>query len=174
MTRLKHLPMTLASATACLALVVAPQAANAAHGKAGLWQITVTMGGGNPAMPDMSKLPPEVQARMQAMGMGMHGNTVTTQTCRTPAEVAQDVPPSGSHDRNCTMSNVSYTGHDMNADMTCTGNFTGTGHVHFVWDSNEHFTGDVSMTGSAHGHDISRSQTIEGRWLSADCAAAQH
>jgi hypothetical protein len=38
----------------------AVDAALASHGKTGLWNITITMGGNMPNMPDMSKLPPKL------------------------------------------------------------------------------------------------------------------
>ncbi|MGB8366279.1 MAG: DUF3617 domain-containing protein [Rhizomicrobium sp.] len=170
---MRQLSLKIASAGAGLVLLFAPHAAWAAHGKAGLWEITIKMDGQNPNMPDMSKLPPEVRARMKAMGVGANGTGFTVQRCRTPAEAAQDSPPSGAHDKSCTLSNVSYTGGSMTADMTCTGNFTGTGHMHFVWDSDEHYAGEVSMTGTSGGRPMSRTQKIEGRWLSAQCTAAQ-
>ena len=54
----------------------AVNAALASHGKIGLWNIAITMGGNMPNMPDMSKLPPEAVARMKAMGMSMGSNTI--------------------------------------------------------------------------------------------------
>jgi uncharacterized protein DUF3617 len=160
-------------AGAGLALVLAPLAALAAHGKAGLWQITITTEGQNAQMPNMSNLPPEVQARMKAMGVQMGGNQITVQQCRTPEEIARDVPPAGTHNKDCAMSNVSYTGGSMTADMVCSGNFSGTGHVHFVWDSDEHYAGEISMTGKMNDEQVTHTQKIEGRWLSAQCTAAQ-
>ena len=73
--------------------------------------------------------------------------------------------------KSCAMSNVSYKSGAMSADMTCTGAFTG--HMQFVWDSDEHYTGEMSMTGTSGGRSVTRSQKFEGRWLSAQCPA-QH
>lgn len=158
-----------------LALLATPVVALAGHGKPGLWRITMKMGGQTPAMPDMSQIPPEALARMKAMGMSMPGGPgggMTLTRCRTPQEVAQDRPPT-SGGRDCTVSNIQVGPGGMSADTTCHGDFEGVGHVRFTWDSDEHFAGEVHMTGSAHGHPIDRSETIEGQWLSSDCPAGQ-
>jgi hypothetical protein len=150
--------------------LLAPSAALAGHVRAGLWEITVKM---NSEHMDLSQIPPEALARMKAAGMSMSdlGGSRTFQRCRTPEEAAQDRPPSVDHD--CSLTNVSYGPNGMSADVTCAGHFTGTGHVHFTWDSDVHYAGDVSINGSAHGHEMSNSQHIEGRWLSAQCPAPQ-
>jgi hypothetical protein len=156
-----------------LVLLAAPIAALAAHGKAGLWQITVTIGGTNMHMPDMSKLPPDVQARMRAAGVGMGGNTITAQHCMSAQDFAMGkLPTSGQHSKSCVTSNVSYAGNHMSADMTCSGNFTGTGHIQSDWDSDEHFAAVVNMTGTHDGRTITSEEKIEGRFVSAQCGAA--
>jgi hypothetical protein len=171
--RRRSMKFTLAAAG--LALLLAPHTAFAAHNKAGLWQITVRTDAVNANMPDMSKLPPDVQARMKAMGIGVNGNAISMQVCRTAAEGTQDVPPWSGRNKNCTYSHTGFAGGTMDADMTCTGgDFTGTGHVHFVMDSDEHFAGDVEMTGTEHGHQVSHKESIEGRWLSAPCTSTAH
>ena len=67
---------------AALGLVAVP--AIASHGKVGLWDVTVTVRmAGMPAMPDMSKLPPEAQAAMRAHGISMNGHTMSATHCMT-------------------------------------------------------------------------------------------
>jgi hypothetical protein len=143
------------------------------HGKAGLWQVTVTMGGDDAArMPNMSNLPPEALAAMKAHGITMGGNTISTQQCWSAQEFALNkAPPIGSHYKNCAMSNVSDTGAHMTADMSCTGSAITTGHVQFDWDSDDHFRGEVVVTGSQNGQPVTHDEKIEGRYLSADCGA---
>jgi hypothetical protein len=150
-------------------------AAMASHGKAGLWSMTVTMSGGH-AMPDMSKLPPEVQARMRAMGMSANGNTMTIQHCMTPSEVAVDVPHMDEHsNKDCKMTNLKVTPHHMTADMVCTGNFVGNGHMDYVFDTDTHYKGVIDMSGTSEGGTaVQNHQTIEGRWVSADCGSVTH
>jgi len=158
--------LKIAPAVLALAVICAPLTA-AGHGRPGLWRIVITMEGGS----DMSRMPPEAQARMKAMGMGAGGGAVTVQRCRTPQEAAQDTPPAGA-DKSCVVSNAKFAGGVMTADLTCTGNFVGTGHVRFVWDSDTHYAGEVSMSGTTRGHQVSHSQKIDGTWLSAQCPDA--
>ena len=155
------------------ALLAAPIAALAAHGKAGLWQITVTINDSNARMPDLSKLPPDVQARMKAMGVSTSGNTISVQHCMTMQEFGMHKLPSlGPRGKDCTMSNASESGGHFSADLTCSGRFSGSGHVQADWDSDDHYTADVSMTGVRNGQPVSDTEKVEGRFLSAQCGAA--
>ena len=158
-----------------LALCAASSAALASHGRAGLWSMSVTMGGDRPAMPDMSQMPPEVQARMRAMGMSMGGNTITVRHCMTPDEVASDVPhvdPRSTH--GCGMANVHHDGHTFSADMVCSREFNGSGHMTFTYDGDTHYTGEVVMNGVADGHPVNEDEKIDARWVSPDCGGATH
>jgi hypothetical protein len=157
------------------ALLGAAGAALASHGKEGLWSVTMTMGG-NTAMPDMSKLPPDVQARMKAMGVSAHGNSMTVQHCMTAEEVATDQPridPQSA--KTCKMSNEKMSGHTMSADLVCSGDFTGTGHMEFNYDGDTHYTGEMKMSGtSKDGTPIQHDQKFDGTWVSADCGGVTH
>jgi hypothetical protein len=160
-------------ARAGLALAAAalmPVAALAAHGKVGLWEITTHMN-----MPGMAaSIPPEAMARMKAMGMQMPGNqTFTAQHCMTAEEVAQDKPPPMRSSQDCTASNVSHDAHTFNVDMICKGEMIGQGHASVTYDSDEHYSGTYSFTGSAHGHQTSMSNSFEGKWISADCGSVK-
>ncbi len=158
-----------------VAIVAIPVAALASHGKAGLWNITVTISG-LANMPDMSKLPPEAQAQMKKMGMSMNGGSgsITTQHCMTQAEVMMDAPPTNAHNKDCTISNLNISGHSMSGDMACHGDFTGTGHMNFTYDSDTHYTGVVSITGTANGQSATHETKFEGNWVSADCGGVTH
>lgn len=139
-----------------------PLAAIASHGKAGLWDITSTIDMGN-------MLSPAQTAQMRAMGMHMPtSNTVNAQRCMTAQEVATDNPPPP-RSKNCSYSNVKVVGHTYSGDLICTGDFEGTGHFSITYDSDEHYTGTTTMTGTAHGHPVNSNNTIEGKWISADC-----
>jgi hypothetical protein len=83
------------------ALMLAPGAALAAHGKAGLWNITTSIGG----MPNV-QLPPEALAKMKEMGVKMpSARSFASQICMTQAEVDSDkLPPVGKNDMGCTQS----------------------------------------------------------------------
>lgn len=156
-----------------LAVLAAGGVAYADHGKVGLWSVTVTMGGAAPAMPDMSRMPPEVVARMRAMGMSMGGNSITVRHCMTAQEVTADIPHLDNHSTHgCTMTNLQRSGHSMTADLVCDRDFKGTGHVEFTYDSDTHYFGHVTMTGEADGHPVNSDEKLEGHWLSPNCEAA--
>ncbi|HEX4159542.1 MAG TPA: DUF3617 domain-containing protein [Rhizomicrobium sp.] len=149
---------------------VLPIAALAAHGKAGLWEITTHMN-----MPGaMAAIPPDQMARMQAMGIHMpNGQTVTSQHCMTAEEVAADKPPPIRNSQDCTTANVVHDGRTINVDVVCKGAMDGQGHFTLTYDSDEHYTGNYMFTGSAHGHPASMSNSIEGKWISADCGSVK-
>ena len=65
------------------ALILAPVAAFAAHGRAGLWTVTSTM-----EMKNMPQMPPEAMAMMKARGMPMPGAPLTTASAHTTEGLA--------------------------------------------------------------------------------------
>lgn len=155
------------------AALLVPEAALAAHGKVGLWEFTNKMDmPGMPQMPDISTLPPAVQARMKAMHVGAAaGGGIKMQHCMTQAEVNQDKPPYMGR-KECTMTNTKTTGHSFSADMTCNGQFKGTGHMQVNYDSNEHYKGDMTMAGTTEeGQPMKMHSSFEGRWVSASCGS---
>jgi hypothetical protein len=153
------------------AVALLPNAALAAHGKAGLWEVTTHM-----SMPGMSaQIPPEALARMKAMGIQMPGNqTFTAQHCVTAEEAALDKPPPMHSSQDCTTSNVTHDAHSFNVDMVCKGdNMDGQGHATVTYDSDEHYSGSFSFTGTAHGHPANMTNSFEGKWISADCGSVK-
>jgi Protein of unknown function (DUF3617) len=158
------------------ALLAASGAALAVPGKSGLWQITVTMGGNDAArmQSGMANVPPQYQAmvqeQMKAHGVTMGGNSISVQQCMTSDAFAVGKPPPvGAHDKNCTMTNMSYTGSHMSADMTCTGTNASSGHVDFSWDSGDHFTGDIKLTAMQGSQTVTHEEKLEGHLISATC-----
>ena len=158
-----------AAGAAALALAAVP--AIASHRKAGLWNVTVTTNVGG--MPDMSKLPPEAQAAMRARGVTMNGNTMTVQHCMTQEEVEADHPEMHNM-KECRMLNVQAGANRFTADFMCSGQMQGNGHVEFVFDSPEHYTGRTTMMGATMGHPVNMTTTMEGRWVGADCKGVAH
>jgi len=165
-----RISVTIAS-MGLVAAVAVPLVAFASHGKAGLWEITTHMN-----MPNMSaNIPPDALARMKAMGMAMPGGnqSFSSQICMTAAQVAEDQPPPSRNTKDCTVSNLKHDGHTITADMTCSGEMQGTGHYEATYDSDEHYSGSYSFTGTAHGHPGNMSSNFEGRWISADCGSVK-
>lgn len=147
---------------------VLPVVAFAAHGKAGLWEVTSTVN-----MPNMPQMSQAQMAQMQAMGMHMPmGHTFTVRHCVTADEVAQDKPPP-MRSKECTMTNVRIEGHTFSGDTVCTGEFQGQGHFSVTYDGNEHYTGTSTTTGTAEGHPVNSSTSFEGKWISADCGSVK-
>lgn len=156
------------------ALAMAALPALAAHGKVGLWNVTVTTNMAGMGMPDMSKLPPEAQAAMRAHGVTMNGNTINVQHCMTQTEVEASGPPPMRSMKECAMSNMKMGGNSFSADMTCHGQMNGTGHVDVTYDSPEHYVGKSTISATMEGHSMSSTTSFEGRWVSADCKGVTH
>ncbi|MDR3528542.1 MAG: DUF3617 domain-containing protein [Rhizomicrobium sp.] len=151
--------------TAC-ALALSP-AALAAHGKVGTWEATI-QSNGMAAMPDMSKLPPSVQAQMKARGVHMNAGGMTTKFCMTAEQVKNDKPELSRHGA-CETVNLKMTGNTFSADMVCKGETKMRGHVEVTFDSAEHYTGRTTMTMTVEGQTTTRATTMEARWLSPTC-----
>ncbi|HEY1708445.1 MAG TPA: DUF3617 domain-containing protein [Rhizomicrobium sp.] len=166
--------MILIGGIATGALALATGVALANHGKAGLWRITISMPEGMPGMPDISKMPPEAQAQMKKMGMSMNGTGMTVEHCMTEKEVTQDMPHMNGREE-CKPTDVKISGHTMTANMVCDSpDMKGTGHAEFTYDTDTHYTGEVTMSGVAHGHQINQHEKFEGHWVSASCGGVTH
>jgi hypothetical protein len=156
--------------TASLALLlVAPGAALAGHGKAGLWTITTSMN-----MAEMPQMPPEVAAMMKQRGMKMPGmgEPITSQICMTQEEVDSDVPPRFSNRaEDCQTHVISKTATSMSADMVCSGRMQGTGHLQISYSSAEHYQGSYSFRGNMEGQPNAMSSSFKGDWVKADCGS---
>lgn len=126
-------------------LALVPAAALASHGKAGLWSSTTTM--------VMNGMPPQT-----------HSATY----CMTPAEVNTDAP--ANRNPGCVYQNVHVSGHSFTADMVCHGKFEATGHFESTYDSDTHYNATIAMNTNG----MTMTNKIEGRWLKADCAGAEH
>lgn len=150
------------------ALLLSP-AALAAHGKVGTWEVTTKMSG-MPAMPDMSKLPPAVQARMKSHGVQMNaGGGITAKFCMTEDQVKNDKPQLTRPNSPCKVQNMKVTGNTFSADMVCTGAMNGKGHMDMTFDSAEHYSGHQTMTMTVNGQTMTHDMYMDAKWLSATC-----
>jgi Protein of unknown function (DUF3617) len=161
----------IAAIGAAFAIIASP-AAVAGHGKVGTWEVTTQMSGsGMPQMPNMANLPPEVQARMKAHGVMMHGaGGMTSRFCMTAEQVNSDKPPM-THHGDCQTQNVKIKGNTFSADIVCSGQMKGKGHTDMTFDSPEHYSGHQTMTMTVEGgqtmtHDL----TMDAHWVSPTCA----
>lgn len=153
-----------------VALASAPTVALAGHGKAGLWNITTSIGG----MPNV-QLPPEAMARMKEMGMKMpSGQSFSSQICMTQAEVDSDkLPPVGKNDMGCTSRLTGQTANSMSAETVCNGEMKGTGRMQISYTGAEHYSGSYNFKGIMHDHPMETSSTFKGDWVKADCGAVK-
>jgi hypothetical protein len=163
--RARHWKAGLSAVT----LLLAPGTAFAAHGKAGLWNVSTTMGMAN------VQIPPEAMARMKAMGLNMPmGQTFTSQICMTQAEVDADAPPPVSRkESGCTTKVTSQTASSMAAQMVCNGDMKGTGQMQISYSGAEHYAGSYSFKGSMNGHPADMNSSFKGDWIKADCGAVK-
>jgi hypothetical protein len=115
-------------------------------------------------------IPPEQMARMRAMGMQMPADRTTTIShCVSAADAANDKPPP-IHNKDCSMSNMTYTARTFSADMVCTGSeMQGQGHVSVNFDGDQHYSGSFAANMSVRGHTVDVTNSFEARWISADC-----
>ena len=122
---------------------LAPAAALAAHGKAGLWSSTTTV-----TMP----------------GMAPQSHTATY--CMTPAQVNSDAPMGGNPD--CTYQNVQVSGQTYTADMVCKGQFNATGRFSSTYSGDSHYTATVTINTGG----MTMTNSVVGNWVKSDCAGA--
>ena len=159
---------TLGAAGIAAALLLVAVPALAGHGKAGLWNVTTKMDmPGMGQMPDMSQLPPEVQAKIKAMHMSTSGGGMKVQTCLTQADVDQDKPPM--QNKACKLVSSKVVGRTYSGDVACSGQFNGTGHMQVTYDSDEHYSGSMDMKGTHDGQPMNMHSSFEGQWVSASC-----
>lgn len=150
------------------ALILAPGAALAGHGKAGLWKTSTTT---NMAM----TMPPEMAAQMKAMGMkAPAANTFTSQMCMSQAEVDSSKPPHiDQGGTGCTTRVLSQTPSSMTSEMTCNGRMKGTGRMQISYRGTEHYQGSYDFKGTVEGNPTSMSTSFRGDWVKADCGAVK-
>ena len=154
------------------AIVLAPAAALAAHGKPGLWTISSTM-----QMANMPQMPPEAMAMMKARGMsmpGMGGSPIVTQICMTQEQVNTDkLPATNSHEESCTNKVLSQTPTSVTAETTCHGRMDGVGHMQISWRGSEHYEGSYNFKGMMEGHPQEMSTHYTGDFVKADCGTVK-
>jgi Protein of unknown function (DUF3617) len=157
------------SLLAAMILLSSSGLALAAHGKAGLWRVSTTMGGMT------MQMPPEAMAQMKAMNMKMpDSQTIVSQMCMTQAEVDADKPPAmDKGNEHCTTNVTSKSASSMTADSVCTGQMQGTGHVQISYTGDTQYAGSYSFKGTSEGHPVSMSSSFKGEWLKADCGAVK-
>ena len=154
------------------AILLAPAAALAAHGKAGLWNISTTM-----QMANMPQMPPEAMAMMKSRGMsvpGMGGAPIVSQICMTQDQVNADkMPSTNAYEESCTSKVLSQTPSAVTAETTCHGRMEGVGRMQMSWRGNEHYEGTYNFKGSMRGRPQEMTSHYTGDFVKADCGAVK-
>lgn len=95
------------------------------------------------------------------------------QTCITPEQASLEnmaKQPS----RDCKMQNFKHTGNKASGEMVCTGNLQAQGKFEMTLDSDTAYHASSSLKGtSKDGALIDKTTDISGKWIKANCDAAQ-
>lgn len=157
------------SAATATALLLAPVAAHAAHGRPGLWKITSTT-----ELPNMPHMPPELMARMKARGMPIPGQPIVTEICMTREQVAMDRPPSVERNgQSCTSKLLSQSASAVTTEVTCHGKVEGKGRAMVSWRGSDHYEGTYVFRGSMEGKVQQISTSYTGDFVKADCGGVK-
>ncbi len=142
----------LICAMAMAAAILAPAAALAAHGKAGLWTIT-----------------------MSTTTSSRPGGAIssTRQMCVNEDDVYNDRPPRLARNLDCDMRTVRQNASVVIAETICHGRVEGVGRSRILWNGNEHYTGTYNFKGRLRGDPNQTSISYRGDWVKADCGAVR-
>jgi hypothetical protein len=136
--------------------------------KMGLWQNTATN-----TMTGL-QLPPEVVAKMQAMGRPVPGaapRTILTQSCLTPDKWQKSFTDM-QQNKSCQFTNVHQSTTGMSGDIACTTGEGGSkGHMEATFVSQEKMNGKMHMEimTARQPQPIVMDVTFEGVYQGADC-----
>ncbi len=163
------LTYSLLAGAVVVAAASLPVAAWAGHVKPGLWEFKIQSNSGQmQSMPDMSKMPPQVRARLRAQGVQMNGGDTIVRQCITPTMANADKFEMG-NSKNCRVENARYTGNTYTADMVCTGRMNSRGHVQITFESPLHYYGTTTVNGSIGDRKINTAMKIDAHFVIGDC-----
>lgn len=95
------------------------------------------------------------------------------QTCITPEQASlENMAKQPSKD--CKMQNFKHTGNKASGEMVCTGNLQAQGKFEMTLDSDTAYHASSSLKGTSKDDAlIDKTTEINGKWIKADCDAAQ-
>ncbi len=159
----------LAAGSVLLALGLAPMA-QAAHGTAGLWRVTVSVN-----EPANAFLTPQQRAQMRAHGIDILGpNSIAADHCMTEAEVMSNRLSKSEDVAGCSLQHQSADGATLRGTLVCMEEPKGTGHLQITYANPKHYTGSMDFSGMAHGQQVHLTYRYDGRWLSSKCGKIKH
>ena len=136
--------------------------------KMGLWQNTATN-----TMTGL-QIPPDVAAKLQAMGKPVPGSTprtIVTQSCLTPDKWQKSFADM-QQNKNCQFTNVHQSAKGMSGDMVCTTpGGASKGHLEASFASLEKMNGKMHMevTTARQSQPIVMDMTFESVYQGEDC-----
>jgi len=131
--------------------------ANVLNLKAGLWQTTA-----------------HVKMTMAGMPAGqMPDHPVVNKSCITDKQLADVKNFAPANRPDCKQTILKNTASEVDAKIECTGKGAASMTGSFKSSSPEAYTGTLQGTVSEEGQSIPISNTIEGKWLSADCGSVK-
>jgi hypothetical protein len=137
--------------------------------KMGLWESTIVSNIGG------LTIPPDVAARLQAMGRPVPGgpHTTVTQSCMTKDEWAKAFEKMNNNENKCTYTNRTITAQKISFDMSCASarGSVFTGHFEMLIDDDEHSHGTAHMKGTMgqNAQPMTIDTTLTSHYLAADC-----
>jgi hypothetical protein len=140
----------------------------------GLWEMSTTtdLGGQMPGM-DLSKMPPEQRAQMEAAMKNMMGRSIVTKSCMTKEKFDRSGFMQDRPGQTCKQTLVSSTRSSLDAKVVCSGERPMTGEMHFESTSATAMKGNIKMTGGEQGRPMQVSVSMTGKWIGADCGDAK-
>jgi Spy/CpxP family protein refolding chaperone len=157
-----------------VALVVASTAAwaQSLNVKPGLWEVTATThASGLPPM-DLSSLPPEQRAKIEAAmkkQMNDMAKPTVTRECMTKEKIDKELFGDKDLDPSCKRTSITRTATVQELKVECTGKQKMTGTMHFEALTPEAVKGTVNMVAEGAGQTMNASSTFTAKWLGDNC-----
>ena len=138
--------------------------------KTGLWEVTtVTDASGMPPI-DLSKLPPDARAKVEAMMKAKQASgpqTHTTKSCLTEAKLEKDL--FSDEQASCKRTVISSTPTNIHMKVECTGPRKTSGEGEFTATSRESATGWFKLLSTDGTNTMTVNTKITSKWLGASC-----
>ena len=145
--------------------------------KTGLWETTTTSSSSGMPSVDLSSLPPERRAQVEAMMKGRQNGapqTHTQQSCVTKEKLEKEGFQQERRE-GCTQTVTTSTGTVQEVKVVCTGEHPSTALAHFEAASPESIKGTIKVTTSAGrgGGDMTININLTGKWLAESCGSVK-
>ena len=140
--------------------------------KPGLWEMTVQidMAAAMPAGVDMSKIPPEQRAKMEALIAAQKNKPHVVKSCVTQEEIDNYRVNEADNDTSCKTTVTKSSPTLVEMSQTCTGLAAGTREARIEAPTP---TTMKMVSKSTGGRGAGTTVNMNGKWLGADCGDAK-